>query len=77
MKLYFQPLQFEKNCVTQRGTDVILPDDGMKMSKLVGVKFIHCCDIHFYDINCAFVGYNENTIYTYIYTHTYIYIYIC
>ena len=34
------------------------PDDDMKMSKHVGVKIIHCCDIYFYDV-CAFVGCNK------------------
>jgi len=36
-----------------------LPDDDMKMSKYVGVLIIHCCDMYFYDINCAFVGLNK------------------
>ena len=32
------------------------------MSKHVGVKITQrdCCDIYFYDINCAFVGYKKN-----------------
>ena len=33
-------------------------DDDMKMSKHVGVKIVHCCDIYFYDV-CAFVGCNK------------------
>jgi len=33
----------------------MLHHDDMKMSKHVGVQIIHCCDIHFYDINCVFV----------------------
>ena len=34
----------------------------MKMSKHVGVNITQrdSCDMHFYDINCAFVGYNKN-----------------
>jgi hypothetical protein len=35
------------------------PHDDMKMSKHVGVKIIRCCDIYFYDIHCACVGYNK------------------
>jgi hypothetical protein len=31
----------------------------MTMSKHVGVWIIHCRDIYFYDINCAYVGYNK------------------
>ena len=30
-----------KTCVTYRRTDVIFPDDKMKMSKHVGVQIIH------------------------------------
>ena len=39
---------------------MILPDDDTKMSKHLGMYIIHCCDIYFYGINYAFVGYNKN-----------------
>ena len=48
-----------KTCVIQRGTDVILPDDDVRMLKDVEVQIIHCCDIYCYGINCAVVGYNK------------------
>jgi len=35
----------------------------MKMSKHVAVQITYCRDIFFYDINCAFVGYNKNKKY--------------
>jgi hypothetical protein len=40
-----------------------LSDDDTKMSKHVGVYItqIDSHDIHFYDINCVFVGYNKKT----------------
>jgi hypothetical protein len=43
---------------------VELPDDGMEMSKHVGVSIDYiksrCCDICFCYINYALVGYNKN-----------------
>jgi len=43
---------------TTPGTDVKLPDDDMETSSIEYIKR-HCFDIYFYDINCAFVGYNK------------------
>ena len=47
-------------CVTKQGTNEILPDDDIEMSKRVGIYYITQRDnvvIH----NCALVGCNKNS----------------
>ena len=48
--------------VTQQDIGCILSDDDTKMLKQVGVQITQrdCCDVYYYGINCAFVGYKKN-----------------
>ena len=51
-----------KNVCNSPSTGFKLPEDDMKKCRNMLECRIQtdCCDIHFYDINCAVVGYNKN-----------------